>query len=219
MHSHQHLLSGGACLHLVARPAHHDRHFLKTEPAPFTLSYYCLPFEALDRGPKPPLISAPTGTGPRMPMWVCGFGGWCFLVWPGRKTRHAARVLPRFPVAAPPSKTPPKSRCWWECISPELAAEGGHRPGQLLSGIRRTDAFPANPGWGLAQERPGNWSTALSGTGTTGPTPRRGSISKISPPRSAPIVHLCQQLLSVDTEITMSAHDRRPPPARPLHHP
>ena len=32
MHSHQHLLSGGACLYLVARPAHHDRHFLKTEP-------------------------------------------------------------------------------------------------------------------------------------------------------------------------------------------
>ena len=180
-------------MHLVARPAHHDRHFLKTEPAPFTLSYYCLPFEALDRGPKPPLISAPTGTGPRMPMWVCGFGGWCFLVWPGRKTRparHAARVLPRFPVAAPPSKTPPKSRCWWECISPELAAEGGHRPGQLLSGIRRTDAFPANPDWGLAPERPENWSTALSETGTTGPTPRQGSISKISAPPSAPMVHL-----------------------------
>ena len=34
MHSHQHLFFGGACLHLVARPAHHDRHFLKTEPAP-----------------------------------------------------------------------------------------------------------------------------------------------------------------------------------------
>ena len=34
MHSHQHLLSGGACLYLVARPAHHDRHFLKNEPAP-----------------------------------------------------------------------------------------------------------------------------------------------------------------------------------------
>ena len=95
VHSHQHLLLGGACLHLVARPAHHDRHFLKTEPAPFTLSYYCLPFEALDRGPKPPLLLAPMGTGPSMPMWVCGFGGWCFLVWPGRKTRparHAARV-------------------------------------------------------------------------------------------------------------------------------
>ena len=83
MHSHQHLLFGGACLHLVARPAHHDRHFLKTEPhaepAPFTLSYYCLPFEALDRGPKPPLLLAPMGTGPSMPMWVCGFGGWCFF--------------------------------------------------------------------------------------------------------------------------------------------
>ena len=75
MHSHQHLFFGGACLHLVARPAHHDRHFLKTEPAPFTLSYYCLPFEALDRGPKPPILSTPTGTGPRMPMWVCAFGG------------------------------------------------------------------------------------------------------------------------------------------------
>ena len=121
-----------------------------------------------------------------------------------------------------PSKAPPNKRCWWECISPELAAEfaeGGHRPGQLLSGIRRTDAFPANPGWGLAQERPENWSTVLSETGTTGPTPRQGSISKISPPRSAPMVHLCQQLLSVGSEITMSAHDRRPPPARPLHHP
>ena len=124
------------------------------------------------------------------------------------------QMLPRCPAAAPP-----KSRCWWECISPELAAEGGHRPGQLLSGVRRTDTFPANPDWGLAQERPENWSTALSGTGTTGPIPRRDSISKISPPRSAPIVHLCQQLLSVDTEIAMSAHDRRPPPARPLHHP
>ena len=79
------------------------------------------------------------------------------MVWPGRKTRparHAARVLPRCPAAAPP-----KSRCWWECISPELAAEGGHRPGQLLSGIRRTDTFPANPDWGLAPERPENWSS------------------------------------------------------------
>ena len=102
---------------------------------------------------------------------------------------------------------------------PSSPAEGGHRPGQLLSGVRRTDAFPANPGWGLAQERPENWSTALSETGTTGPTPRQGSISKISAPRSAPMVHLCQQLLSVGSEITVSAHDRRPPPARPLHHP
>ena len=68
-------------MYLVARPAHHDRHFLKTEPAPLslTLSYYCLPFEALDRGPKPPLLLAPMGTGPSMPMWVCGFGGWCFF--------------------------------------------------------------------------------------------------------------------------------------------
>ena len=79
--------------------------------------------------------------------------------------------------------------------------------------------FPANPDWGLAPERPENWSTALSGTGTTGPIPRRDSISKISPPRSAPIVHLCQKLLPVDSETTMSVHDRRPPPARPLHHP
>ena len=136
------------------------------------------------------------------------------------KARAACRAgASKRPGRCPPCKTPPESRCWWECISPELAAEGGHRPGQLLSGIRRTDTFPANPDWGLAPERPENWSTALSGTGTTGPTPRRDSISKISPPRSAPIVHLCQQLLSVDTEIAMSAHDRRPPPARPLHHP
>ena len=209
-------------MYLVARPAHHDRHFLKTEPAPFTLSYYCPPFEALDRGPKPPLLLAPMGTGPSMPMWVCGFGGWCFFGVAGEenKARAACRAgASKMPGRCPPCKTPPESRCWWECISPELAAEGGHRPGQLLSGVRRTDAYPTNPDWGLAQERPENWSTALSGTGTTGPIPRRDSISKISPPRSAPIVHLCQKLLPVDSETTMSVHDRRPPPARPLHHP
>ncbi len=125
--------------------------------------------------------------------------GGVFLVWPGRK-KQGPRGMPRGCFQdprspPPPSKTPPKSRYWLKCISPKLTAKGGHRPGQLLSGIRRTDAFPANPGWGLAQESPANWSTAPSGPGTTGPTPRRGSISKISAPRSAPRVYLCQKLL------------------------
>ena len=37
--------------------------------------------------------------------------------------------------------------------------------------------------------------------------------------RDKPIMYLCQKLLSVDSETTMRVHDRRSPPARPLHHP
>jgi hypothetical protein len=55
MHSHQHLLLGGACLHLVARPAHHDRHFMKTVPAPFPLSYITA---SLSRPQAPTAIDA-----------------------------------------------------------------------------------------------------------------------------------------------------------------
>ena len=55
MHSHQYLLFGGACLHLVARPAHHDRHFLKTVPAPFPLS--CIT-ASLSRPQTPTTIGA-----------------------------------------------------------------------------------------------------------------------------------------------------------------
>ena len=55
MHSHQYLLFGGACLHLVARPAHHDRHFLKTVPAPFPLS--CIT-ASLSRPQAPTAIDA-----------------------------------------------------------------------------------------------------------------------------------------------------------------
>ena len=38
MHFHQYLLDGGACLHLVARAAHRDRHFLKPRPPPSRFS-------------------------------------------------------------------------------------------------------------------------------------------------------------------------------------
>ena len=126
-------------------------------------------------------------------MWVCCFGGWCFLVWPAwpgeqNKARaacrqlHAARVLPRCPAAAPPSKTPPKSRYWLKCISPKLTAKGGHRPGQLLSGIRRTDAFPANPGWGLAQESPSKLVYSAFRARYDGPNPApRQHIEDLGP--------------------------------------
>ena len=60
MHSHQHLLLGGECLHLVARPAHHDRHFLKTVPAPFPLSSRPLSYitASLSRPQAPTAIDA-----------------------------------------------------------------------------------------------------------------------------------------------------------------
>ena len=71
MHSHQHLLLGGACLHLVARPAHHDRHFFenRARPLPAFLTtaflYYCLPFEApssyCDRRPRELARACPCG--------------------------------------------------------------------------------------------------------------------------------------------------------------
>ena len=195
--------------------------FFENRAPPFTLSYYCLPFEARERGPKPPLLLAPMGTGPSMPMWVCGFGGWCVLVWPGRKTRparHAARVLPRCPAAAPPLRRLQRADTGGNASAPSSPRKVATDQ-DSCSAASAEQTLPRKPWLGPSEERPANWSTALSGTGTTGPTPRRGRISKISAPRSAPIVHLCQKLLPVDSETTMSVHDRRPPPARPLHHP
>ena len=63
---------------------------------------YCLPFEALDRGPKPPLLLAPMGTGPSMPMWVCGFGGWCFFGVAGEEDKACRAGASKIPGRRPP---------------------------------------------------------------------------------------------------------------------
>ena len=96
MHSHQHLLSGGACLYLVARPAHHDRHFLKTEPAPFTLHAFLLlsPFRGPRSRPQTPTAIGAYGNWPEhahVGVWL----RWVVFFWCGRGGKQGPRGMPR----------------------------------------------------------------------------------------------------------------------------
>ena len=181
----------------------------RARPLPAFL-YYCLPFEApssyCDRRPRELARACPCGC-------VASVGG---VFWCGRGAKQG---LPRCPAAAPPLRRLLRAGAGGNTSAPSSPRKVATDQDSCSAASAEQTLSPQNPDWGLAQERPANWSTALSGTGTTGPTPRRGSISKTSAPRSAPIVHLCQKLLSVDSETTMRVHDRRSPPARPLHQP